>query len=140
MLIECQMFKYSNDPIFKCSNVPMFECVFLFIGSQDFLIHWSIGQLVNWSIGPLVHWSIALVECQMSKVNKVKLLSERTSGVLPVMFTFFITLIIYVSSTSVCFLVFEHYDERTDSVTVLVQPKVQSSNVLGFCSNLWQVL
>ena len=73
------------------------------------LIHWSIGPLVNWSIGRLVHWSIGpldhcsiapfvhksigpldhwsigpLVECQMSKVNKVKLLSERTSGVPPV--------------------------------------------------------
>ena len=65
------------------------------------LIHWSIGRLVHWSIGPLDHCSIApfvhksigpldhwsigpLVECQMSKVNKVKLLSERTSGVPPV--------------------------------------------------------
>ena len=28
----------------------------------------------------------ALVECQISKVNKVKLLSERTSGVRPVIF------------------------------------------------------
>ena len=28
----------------------------------------------------------SLVECQMSKVNKMKLLSERTSGVPPVIF------------------------------------------------------
>ena len=26
MLIECQMFQWSNDPMFKCSNVPMFQC------------------------------------------------------------------------------------------------------------------
>ena len=57
------------------------------------LVHWSIGPigpLDHWTIRPLVHWSIgplfncSLVECQMSKVNKVKLLSERTFGVPPV--------------------------------------------------------
>ena len=51
------------------------------------LKHWTIGLLVYWSIGPLVHWTIGLldhwsivhwsisplVQCQMSKVNKVKL-------------------------------------------------------------------
>ena len=38
-------------------------------------------------IGPLDHWSIGpLVECQMLKVNKVNLLSERTSGVSAVIF------------------------------------------------------
>ena len=51
------------------------------------LDHWFIGPLVQWSIGPLVPWSIGpLVECQMSTVNMVKLLSERTSGVPPVIF------------------------------------------------------
>ena len=62
----------------------------------DPLVHWSIGLLVYWSIGPLVHWSIGpLVECQMSNVknqmsnvNKVKLLSKRTSGVSLVIFLF----------------------------------------------------
>ena len=49
------------------------------------LFHWS---MVHWSIGPLDYWSIgSLVECQMLNVNKVKLLSERTSGVPPVIFT-----------------------------------------------------
>ena len=37
----------------------------------------------HWTIGPLDHWTI---ECQISKVDKVKLLSERTSGVPPVIF------------------------------------------------------
>merc|ERR1712055_744351 len=51
------------------------------------LEHWSIGSLVHWSIGPLVCWSIGpLVKCQMLNVIKVKLLSERTSGVSPVIF------------------------------------------------------
>ena len=37
------------------------------------------------------HWSISpLVECQMLNVNKVKLLSERISGVPPVIFFLFI--------------------------------------------------
>ena len=53
------------------------------------MVHWSIGPFVHWSIGLLVCWSIGpwsigpLVECQMLSVNKVKLLSERTSGVPP---------------------------------------------------------
>ena len=42
----------------------------------------SIGPLVHWSIGPLVHW--LNVKYQMPIVNKVNLLSERTSGVPPV--------------------------------------------------------
>ena len=51
------------------------------------LLQWSIGPLVHWSIGPLDHWSIGpLVECQMLKVKKVNLLSERTSGAPPVIF------------------------------------------------------
>ena len=58
-------------------------------GGDAFLqsLSWSIGQLDHWSIGPLDYWSIGpLVECQMLNVNKVKLLSERTSGVPPVIF------------------------------------------------------
>ena len=48
---------------------------------------WFIGPSVQWSIGPLVPWFIGpLVECQMLNVNKVNLLSERTSGVPPVIF------------------------------------------------------
>ena len=58
-------------------------------------MHWSFAPLVPWSIGPLVHWTIGLLdhftigplfECQISKVNKVKLLLERTSGVPPIIF------------------------------------------------------
>ena len=45
------------------------------------LVHSFVGPLDYWSIGPLV-------ECQMLNVNKVKLLSERTSGVPPVIFSF----------------------------------------------------
>ena len=53
------------------------------------LVFWSIGSLDHLSIGPLGHWSIGpLIECQMSKVNKGKLLSECTSGVPPVIFLF----------------------------------------------------
>ena len=68
MLIECRMF--------QCSNV-----FFLFIGLQEFLVHWSIGQWVHGTTGPLV-------ECEMSNVNKVKLLSKRNSGVPPVIFVY----------------------------------------------------
>ena len=59
------------------------------------MFHWSIGPLdhlsicpfVHWSIGPLVCWSIGpLVECQMLNVNKIQILSERNSGVPPVIF------------------------------------------------------
>ena len=51
------------------------------------MVHWSIGLLVHWYVGPLVHETIGpLVECQMLNVNKVKLLSERTSGVPPIIF------------------------------------------------------
>ena len=59
----------------------MFQC------SIGPLVHWSIGPLIYLCIGLLVHWFIGpLVECQMSKVNKVKFLSEHTSGVPPVIF------------------------------------------------------
>ena len=81
------MFQCSNFPMFKCFNVSMFQC------SIIPLVHWSTGQLVHWSIGPWVECKILNVKCQMSSVinemsnvNKVKLLSERTSGVPPVIF------------------------------------------------------
>ena len=46
-------------------------------------------SLAHLSLGPLVHWSIGpLVECRMLNVIKVTLLSERTSGVPPVIFVF----------------------------------------------------
>ena len=54
-----QMFKYWNVQMFKCSNIQMFKC-----------------QVSN-------------VKYQMSIVNKVKLLSERTSGVPPIIFFIF---------------------------------------------------
>ena len=75
--------------------------------SIGLLVHWTIGPLVHWSISPLVYWSIGSldhcstglwvhwaigllvhwIECQISNVNKVKLLLERTFGVPPVIFS-----------------------------------------------------
>ena len=82
------------------------------VSSITLLVHWSVGPLVCCFIGPLVHWlnvkchmSYVIchksnvkckmqnvkcqksdVKCQMPEVNKVKLLSERTSGAPPVIF------------------------------------------------------
>merc|ERR1712222_204260 len=71
---------HSNVPMFQFFSVPRFQCS---IGPLD---HWSVGPLVHWTIGPLVHWlnvkcQMSNVKCQMLSVNKVKLLSEHTSGV-----------------------------------------------------------
>ena len=73
-----------------CSKVAkLFDCyrVYFVILVHGQLAHWSIGP---WSIGLLVHWSIGLLvhwsNGWMSNFNKVKLLSERTSGVPPVIF------------------------------------------------------
>ena len=69
------------------TNGPMDKKLLRPFEKKNTLEHWIIGPLVQWSIGPLVPWSIGpLVECQMSTVNMVKLLSERTSGVPPVIF------------------------------------------------------
>ena len=65
-MFECskrQMLKYSKDPMFKCTHVQMFN------------------QIIKCSN---VHMSN--VEYQVPNVNKVKLLSERTSGVPRVIF------------------------------------------------------
>ena len=67
----------SWGPLVHLSIGPLVPCDHWTIGPWD---HWSIGPLVNHSISPLVHWSIG------PNVNKVKLLSERTSGVPPVIF------------------------------------------------------
>ena len=59
--------------------------------------------MVRWSIGPLV-------ECQMLNVIKVKLLSERTSGVPPVIFVIvivFVDFVFFVIFFVVIFLIFE---------------------------------
>ena len=56
-----QMFICSNVPMFKSSNVQMFKC-------------------------SNVKCQMSNVKYQMSNVNKVKLLSVRTSGVPPVIF------------------------------------------------------
>ena len=74
------------------------------------LVHWSIGPLVLWSISPLVHWSICplvrwsigpLVECRMLNVIKVKLLSERTSGVPPVILYLYIRPLFQIFTQSI---------------------------------------
>ena len=99
-----QMFQYSIGPLVYWSIGPLvYWSISLFdhltigplvqwsIGPLSLgpLVHWSIGPLVYWTNGPLNHWSIGpLVECKMVNVNKVKLLSERTSGVPPVIFSF----------------------------------------------------
>ena len=78
ILGESWKYLRSINPLVHWSVGPL---VRWFIGP---LVHWFVGPLVRWSISPLVHWSIGpLFECQMLYVNKVKLLSERTSGVLP---------------------------------------------------------
>ena len=57
--LNVQILEFSNVQMFKCSNVQMFK--------------YSNVQMSN-------------VKCQLSNVNKFKLLSERSSGVLPVIF------------------------------------------------------
>ena len=61
------MFKFSNIPMYKCLNAQMFK------SSNDQMFKCSNVHMSN-------------VEYQVSNVNKVKLLSERTSGVPPVIF------------------------------------------------------
>ena len=58
------------------------------------VINWAIGPLVHWSSSPVVHCSIG----PMSNVNKVKLLSERTSGVPLVIFPMVVKQIISLIS------------------------------------------
>ena len=81
-MLNVQMFQCSNVSIFQWSNVPM--C---------FSFPWVAGVSF-----PLVHWlsvkcHMSYVKCQksnfkneMSNVHRVKLLSERTSGVPQVTF------------------------------------------------------
>ena len=68
----------SIGPLVHWSIGPLVHWSLTTIG---LLVHGTIGPLVNHSISPLVHWSIG------PNVNKDKLLSERTSGVPPVIFT-----------------------------------------------------
>ena len=67
--------------------IKTFQVYKNFPGSIATLLPWFfhsfVGTLDYWSIGPLV-------ECQMLNVNKVKLLSERTSGVPPVIFELYV--------------------------------------------------
>ena len=95
---------WSIGPLVHWSIGPLVTYDHWTIGPWD---HWSIGPLVNHSISPLVHWSIGPLVHYWSicpNVNKVKLLSERTSGVPPVIFNvnngdqFSINLKIYYSS------------------------------------------
>ena len=83
------------------------------------LVHWSIGPLVHWSLCLLVHWlnvkcQKSNVKCQMPKVHKLNLLSERTSGAPPVFFSVIIArvrniiIIIFVLSFHYCHH-FHHY-------------------------------
>ena len=74
-IVKCsnfQMSKCSNVQMFKCSNVSMFQC----------------SNVPNTQMFKCANVQMSDVKCQMSNVNKVKLLSERTSGVPPVIFIF----------------------------------------------------
>ena len=75
----CPLVHWSIGPLVHWSFGPLVPYDHWTIGPWD---HWSICPLVNHSISPLVHWSIG------PNINKVKLLSERTSGVPPVIFSF----------------------------------------------------
>ena len=80
------------------------------IGPLD---HWTIGTLVHWFIGSLVLWSIGpLVDCQMSKVNKVKFLSERTSGVPPVIFPIPILSVSYLNLILILSWPWSYFDDN----------------------------
>ena len=59
---DMDMFKCSNVQMFKCSNVQMFK------------------------LSNVQMFKCSNVKYQMSNVNKIKLLSVRTSGVPPVIF------------------------------------------------------
>ena len=94
-----QWFIWTNGPMDPWTNWSIEPMVHWSIGP---LVHWSIGPLDHWYIGPLVHWTIGtlvfwtirpldhwsigpldhltigpLVDCKMSKVNKVIFLSGR---------------------------------------------------------------
>ena len=81
MLIECWMFQCSNVQMFKCSNAPIFKC------SNVQMFKCSIVQMFKcWKAQMFKCSNVHMFKYQMKNVNKVKLLSERTSGVLPVIF------------------------------------------------------
>ena len=61
MLIECQIFQCSNDPMFKCFNIPMIQCSNMFFFSYGRKTFLSIGRLVHRSIGLLDQWSMGLI-------------------------------------------------------------------------------
>ena len=66
--------------MFKCSNVQMFNC------SNVQRIKGSKVQKFKFSNVQMFKCQMSNIKYQMSNVNKVKLLSERTSGVPPVIF------------------------------------------------------
>ena len=73
-LVGGPLVRWSIGPVVHWSGGPLVH------RSSGPLVQWSIGAVVNWSIGPLVECQKSKVKCQMPNVNKVKLLSERTSG------------------------------------------------------------
>ena len=78
-MLQCsnfQMFKHLSVPMFQCSNVQIFKC-------------------------SNVKFQMSIVKYQMSNVNKVKFLSERTSGVPPV--------ILYHFNVTICA---HHHDQQ----------------------------
>ena len=73
--------RISNVQMFICSNVPIFQC-FNVQCSNIQMLKCSNVQMSNFKC------QISNVKYQISIVNKVKLLSERTSEFLPSFFTF----------------------------------------------------
>ena len=102
------------------------------------LVHWSIDRMVHWSIGPSVRWSIGpLVECWMFNVIKVKLLSERTSGVPPVIFAIARTITCHASSLPPYFLLWMIKTEQYTGwiLRETVRPKPKKFETITLCSD-----
>ena len=86
------VFKCSNLPIFQCSNVPIFNCTNVQIFKcqmSNIKLKCSNVQMFKFQMSN-VKYQMSNFKYQMSNANKVELLSERTSGVPPVIFGFII--------------------------------------------------
>ena len=101
-----QMFRCSDVQMFKCSNVQMFH-IPMFQYSNVLIFQYSNVQMFKCSNIQIFKFSnVQMFKCQMSylDVNKVKLLSERTSGIPPVIIS--IGFNIYNVAVCPCFLNF----------------------------------
>ena len=92
------MFQGSNVPMFQCSNVQMFKCsnVQMFKCSNIQMFKCSNVQMFKCSNFPMLKCSnVHMLKSKIFKYSnvqmsiKVKLLSERTPGVTPVIFIWY---------------------------------------------------